>query len=57
MSIRDVYQEYYGLYREEYHRNLTPDKEAWREGFGVGVMEVDGKVDAELFVDLYLCIF
>ena len=50
LPTRNVYRDYYGSYRDDYHCNIEPSQlavgvvEAYREGFSVGLAQIDAKV-------------
>jgi hypothetical protein len=49
LPTRDVCQDYYGSYRDGYHGNLEPSQlamgvvQAYREGFSIGVLQINAK--------------
>jgi hypothetical protein len=58
LPTRDVYQDYYGSYRDDYHSNLEPSQlamgvvEAYREDFSIGILQIDVKVP--IYLPCYL---
>jgi hypothetical protein len=49
LPTRDVHQGYYGSYRDDYHGSLEPSQlamgvvQAYREGFSIGVLQINAK--------------